>query len=98
MKQKVIDILNDRSCEINQSEFTQWGVIEENFDPVAEEIVKLFAIPVVSRSYLELMRQWFNAVQDLNPDYLKKADYNLANEIYQALGYRTPDSIFDNCG
>jgi hypothetical protein len=49
MKQKVIDILNDRSSEINQSEFTQWGVIEENFELVAEEIVKLWTKKLIEQ-------------------------------------------------
>lgn len=49
MKQKVIDILNEQSSEIIQSEFTQRGVIEENFELVAEEIEKLITIPDVSR-------------------------------------------------
>lgn len=42
---------------------------------------------------LELVRQWFNAVQDLNPHYLEKSDYELARKIYQRLGIRVPSSI-----
>ena len=42
---------------------------------------------------LELVRQWFNAVQDLNPHYLEPPDYGLARKIYQRLGIRVPSSI-----
>jgi len=48
MKQKVIDILNNRISEINQNEFTYYGVMEENFELLAEDIIKLFAISNVS--------------------------------------------------
>lgn len=42
---------------------------------------------------LNLARQWFNAVQDLNPGYLDQADYSLAAKIHEALGVRVPNSI-----
>lgn len=42
---------------------------------------------------LNLARQWFNAVQDLNPGYLELADYSLAAKIHEALGVRVPNSI-----
>lgn len=42
---------------------------------------------------LDLARQWFNAVQDLNPGYLESADYSLAAKIHEALGVRVPNSI-----
>jgi hypothetical protein len=44
---------------------------------------------------LDLMRQWFDAVQDLNPDYLEAADYEMAAKIYKKLGMRVPNSIAD---
>ncbi len=37
---------------------------------------------------LELIRQWFNAVKDLNPDYLRRADYSLYRRILNKLGMR----------
>ncbi|ENO80316.1 hypothetical protein [Thauera sp. 63] len=43
----------------------------------------------------ERMRQWFDAVQDLNPGYLEQADYELAARLYQALGLRIPQSIHE---
>ncbi|MED5492724.1 MAG: hypothetical protein VYD45_11465 [Pseudomonadota bacterium] len=46
-----------------------------------------------TREEAELMRQWFNAAQDLNPGYLELADYSLAAKIHEALGVRVPNSI-----
>lgn len=46
---------------------------------------------------LELTRQWFDAVQDLNPGYLTVDDYHLARSIYENLGMRVPDSIMKHC-
>lgn len=40
-----------------------------------------------------LLRQWFNAVQDLNPAYLEAQDYVLAEKIIKSLGLRVPISI-----
>lgn len=48
-------------------------------------------------SQLNLCRQWFNAVQDLNPAYLTPADYQLAREIYEQLGMRVPQSVVEGC-
>ncbi len=36
----------------------------------------------------DLIRQWFNCVQDVNPRYLGHADYELAVRIYESLGCR----------
>lgn len=46
---------------------------------------------------LDLIRQWFNAVQDLNIQYLKKPDYELAKKVYEAVGLRVPYSIQEGC-
>jgi len=45
---------------------------------------------------LELCRQWFNSVQDRNPDYLTGDDYTLAIKIYEKLGIRVSNSIRDS--
>ncbi len=37
--------------------------------------------PVLSPEDVNLVRQWFNAVQDLNPGYLEQADFQLAQRI-----------------
>ncbi|BBE51790.1 hypothetical protein OYT1_ch2274 [Ferriphaselus amnicola] len=47
----------------------------------------------LTKEQLELTRQWFDAVQDLNPRYLTQEDCVLANAIYQELGMRVPHSI-----
>lgn len=47
-----------------------------------------------NRDELELLREWFNSVQDLShPDYLKPKDYQLAKKIYTVLGKRVPESV-----
>lgn len=40
-----------------------------------------------------LVRQWFNAVQDINPAYLKEPDFKLAAKVYEACNARLPQSI-----
>lgn len=47
----------------------------------------------LTKDELELCRQWFDAVQDLNPRYLEMPDYFLARKIYSNLGMRVPESI-----
>lgn len=42
-----------------------------------------------------MYRQWFNAVQDLNPKYLEAADYQAAKKLLEYLGMRVPRSVFD---
>ena len=46
---------------------------------------------------LDLVRQWFDAVQDLNPAFLKREDYALAARLYAILGMRIPDKVL-YCG
>jgi hypothetical protein len=47
----------------------------------------------LTNAELELVRQWFNAVQDANPAYLGADDYILARQIYEMLRIRVPDSM-----
>jgi hypothetical protein len=42
---------------------------------------------------LNLVREWFDVVQDINPNYLKKKDFVLAKKIYENLGFRVPVPI-----
>ena len=42
---------------------------------------------------LNLIRQWFNALEDCSPEYLCGEDYELAKRIYVALGVKIPKSI-----
>lgn len=42
---------------------------------------------------IELTRQWFDAVQDMNPKYLETPDYVLAKRLYEIKGMRVPNSI-----
>lgn len=47
----------------------------------------------LSKDDLDLIRQWFNAVEDINPDYLNSDDYKLAKRIYNMLGVKVPRSV-----
>lgn len=42
---------------------------------------------------LDLFRQWFDSVQDVNPNYLDQKDYELAKKVYENLGMRVPESV-----
>jgi hypothetical protein len=42
---------------------------------------------------LNLVRQWFNAVQDTMPQYLERRDFELAAQIHRTLGLRVPLSV-----
>lgn len=44
----------------------------------------------LTRQEADLLRQWFNAYQDLNGGALEADDYRLADRIYVALGLATP--------
>lgn len=44
---------------------------------------------------LNLMRQWFDAVQDVSPEYLEAKDFALARRLYERLGIRVPNSMKD---
>jgi len=48
-KQKILEILNKESVSENSSNNNR-VIIEQDFEIIAEEIVKLFAIPVVSKT------------------------------------------------
>lgn len=53
----------------------------------------LFTIEV-SKSELGLFLQWFESLQDVNPNFLKLEDYKVAKEIYKTLGLRIPHSVY----
>jgi hypothetical protein len=61
--------------------------------------VDCFLTPIAPCDHeaLNLFRQWFDAVQDLNPLYLKVDDYRQARLIYEKLGMRVPHSILEGC-
>ena len=42
---------------------------------------------------LHIVHQWFDAVQDVTPEYLGPIDYELAIRLYEQLGMRVPDSL-----
>lgn len=49
----------------------------------------------ITADELDLVRQWFDAAQDLNCSYLDLPDYRLARKIYMELGIRVPSSILE---
>ena len=42
-----------------------------------------------------LITKWFNAVQDINRNYLTKEDYELVLKMYKHRGLRVPNEIRD---
>jgi len=42
-----------------------------------------------------LMREWFDAVLDLNPDYLEEKDFTLAKKLYSESELRTPNEVLE---
>lgn len=47
----------------------------------------------MNKEDLNRIRQWFNAVQDLNSAFLDVGDYQLVSRVHKELGIRMPDSI-----
>lgn len=47
----------------------------------------------ISKEDLNLIRQWFNSVQDVIPTYLEPDDYRLAHKVYLALDMKVPNSV-----
>ena len=44
---------------------------------------------------VNLMRQWFNALQDICPEYLIYGDYALAVRLHEQLGMQVPDGVLE---
>lgn len=47
----------------------------------------------LSRDDFDRCRQWFDCIQNVHGGYLDRHDYELAKELYTALGMRVPHSI-----
>lgn len=64
---------------------------------IAHDLLRNFSIMpaprAAERETLDLYRQWFDAVQDVNPAYLERKDYVLAKALYEQLGMRVDHSI-----
>lgn len=68
--------------------------MESHRDKCSYKVTPLYASQPMQRlDDLDLCRQWFDAVQDLNRDYLEAADFALAKRIYEFIGMRVPSSI-----
>lgn len=46
------------------------------------------AVSQFNRSEIETLRQWFDALCDVNPECLERKDYELGLRIYEACGAR----------
>ena len=68
-KQKILEILNKESVSENSSNNNR-VIIEQDFEIIAEEIVKLFAIPVVSDMF---------SAQKVKDAYGDGLDYGMGN-------------------
>lgn len=47
----------------------------------------------LTKAEVDLFRQWFDTIQDVNPKYLGLSDYLLAKKVHRALGQKVPTSI-----
>lgn len=52
----------------------------------------------LKRKELDMIRQWFDSLQDVNPQYLRRADYKLAVRIYEQLGARVTNALKKGAG
>lgn len=52
-----------------------------------------FSVQFHTLDELHRIREWFDCIQDVNPKYLQKKDYEIALNIYKTLGMRVPNSI-----
>lgn len=67
--------------------------VRQNVDRLQRALDCAFDQIVFSATDAHIVRQWFEAVQDINPNFLSGPDYLLAQQLYQALGVRVPNSI-----
>tara|TARA_Y100000114_G_C11711130_1_gene303542 strand:+ start:655 stop:996 length:342 start_codon:yes stop_codon:yes gene_type:complete len=75
----------------------QWEAGDRVMDPALFELYCIKANKIInSDNEINLVRQWFDSVQDLNSEFLQTDDYILAKKIYTRLGMRVPHSITDN--
>ena len=51
---------------------------------------------IITSVEFNLIRQWFESVQDINPVYLTKEDYQLAVKVYENCGHPIPESVVEN--
>ena len=60
---------------------------------VDKKQIKKHQINILCDDDLNRVRQWFDAVQDINEAFLEQEDYLLAKKIYEKLSMRVPLSI-----
>lgn len=74
MKQKIIEILMSETFNTSDEAGNNYTVIEkDDFDEIAEKLVKLFAISVVSNRrelLFAFIKDWKEEFKDENWDYL----------------------------
>ena len=58
----------------------------------------MFSMMGLTREELDLCRQWFNAVQDVSPEYLGAADCALMVRISERLGYKVDAEVRKRAG
>ena len=47
----------------------------------------------ISPEQANVLRQWFDSLQDTHPEYLEQKDYVLAAKLYELCGMQLPNSI-----
>ncbi|MFN1515295.1 hypothetical protein [Vibrio owensii] len=71
-----------------------WGFVENDYGD-QKDMKKSQEDNHLSKKELDLIRQWFNSIQDVNPQFLAQDDYLLAKKIYEQLNVKVPNSIME---
>jgi len=105
MKQKLIDVFNKYKWSPTETWLTCDIISEKDFDGIAEDLVKLFAIPVVSGSYSiedELKDKINKSLIDekLEPIKCECGSTNFNDQTRDMLNYEVveKDRYCDKCG
>lgn len=86
---------DDESLRFVFASEAEADVFADRFEPTVDSQCLLAPAPAASLSAqeLDLCRQWFDAVRDLSPAYLARADYVLGMRLYEVQGMRVPNSV-----
>lgn len=74
-----------------------WGMGRSGVHEVLPEL-RLRRRTTFSAQEVDLLRQWYDAVVDLNPKYLEQKDHALAKRLYEVVGIRVPNSLAKAAG
>ena len=66
--------------------------------PQAQQPAPPADVPMLTAGELNLARQWFGCIQDINGGWLDTEDFKLAIRLYEMCGMRVPDSVRQKAG